>query len=244
MRGVVATIGGSPIDFHNAVVPLELAESDVGDAVAASVAALDRRGVPGTWHVLPEPTLGLPAALIDAGFMETEGDVGMALPLDRLLEPPAPAGVTIHRLGRDGLDDWTRVLAASFGEVPVEGEWAGRMLGAIAFEPSSPWSLWVARGAGGEVLATALEHRVGDVAGIWFVLTEPSARRRGIGGALTAASLRAARDDGARLAVLGASAAGAAVYARLGFSQVGRIRLFERPARAAPTPADTVPAAR
>lgn len=237
LPGVESTIGGSPIGFHNAVIPRGLTVAEVDAAITDSIAALDRHGASGTWHVGPNATpVDLDDRLRVAGFLDGGDDLAMALPLDRLVVPPPADGVAVSRIGPDGLGAWAATLASGFGEAPIEGEWVGRMLQAIAFTSESPWTLWSARDRE-ETVATALEFRTGDVAGIWFVFTEPRARRRGIGAAITAAALLHARTTGAVLGVLGASADGAAVYARLGFVEVGRIRLFERPA---PTDGGTI----
>jgi GNAT superfamily N-acetyltransferase len=58
----------------------------------------------------------------------------------------------------------------------------------------------------------------------------PDARRRGIGGATTAAAMRRAQALGCAVAVLGSSPMGYGTYRRLGFEEVFRYRLLERPA--------------
>lgn len=225
--GMSATIGGSPIGFHNAVIPRGLTIENVDAAIATSIDALDRHGVPGTWHVGPNAApADLDERLRSAGFHDDGDDIAMALPLEHLVMP-SRADVELARIGSDDLPAWSEALAAGFGEAPIEGEWVGTMLRAIV-TADTPWTLWSARD-GAETVATALEYRTGDIAGIWFVFTKPHARRRGIGAAITAAALDHARATGAAVGVLGASPLGAAVYSRLGFTEVGRIRLFERP---------------
>lgn len=78
----------------------------------------------------------------------------------------------------------------------------------------------------GVVRATAAAACWGDVAGVFFVDTDPDWRRRGVGAAMTAAALREAAQDGARSAVLDSSPLGLSVYRRLGFRTVGEVRLF------------------
>jgi len=59
------------------------------------------------------------------------------------------------------------------------------------------------------------------VAGVFYVATVASARRRGLGDALTRDAARAGFELGARAAWLGASEMGADLYRRIGFSDLG-----------------------
>lgn len=68
------------------------------------------------------------------------------------------------------------------------------------------------------------------VAGVFYVATVEKARRRGLGDALTRMAARAGFALGARAAWLGASEMGAALYRRIGFSDLGtRIVEYESP---------------
>jgi len=80
----------------------------------------------------------------------------------------------------------------------------------------------------GAVRATSGAGSFGSEATVIFVNAESGWRGRGIGGAMTAAALRAARDAGARRASLDASAAGLSLYLRLGFEVVGPMTRFAR----------------
>lgn len=57
-RNIQWIIGGSPIDYHNAVVRADLAADEVDAAIAASQDRLRAHGVPGTWHVGPHGAPG------------------------------------------------------------------------------------------------------------------------------------------------------------------------------------------
>jgi GNAT superfamily N-acetyltransferase len=71
------------------------------------------------------------------------------------------------------------------------------------------------------VRATAGTRVAGAEATVFFVNTDPDWRRRGIGRAMTAAALHAARDLGATRAALDASDLGASIYLSLGFESAG-----------------------
>ncbi len=64
-------IGGSPIDYHNAVVRADLAPDVADEVIASSRERMRAQGVPGTWHVGPAmrpPDIG--ARLVAHGFAE------------------------------------------------------------------------------------------------------------------------------------------------------------------------------
>jgi ribosomal protein S18 acetylase RimI-like enzyme len=69
---------------------------------------------------------------------------------------------------------------------------------------------------------------VGMAASVMFVNTDPAWRGRGIGRAMTAFALRAAKERGARHACLDATAAGVSIYQRLGFEVVTPTTRFFR----------------
>ena len=63
-------------------------------------------------------------------------------------------------------------------------------------------------------------------AGIYGVSTAPEVRRQGIGGAVTAAALRAARQAGFRIGVLHSTDMGKGVYQSLGFEEHCKIGIY------------------
>ncbi len=75
----------------------------------------------------------------------------------------------------------------------------------------------------GRLVASAGLFSGAAVAGIVAVMTIPSMRGRGIGAAMTRATMDAARTLGFDTAILRASPMGEALYRRLGFREVGRI---------------------
>lgn len=76
------------------------------------------------------------------------------------------------------------------------------------------------------VQATAAAAVWGEVAGVFFVDTDPGWRGRGVATAMTAAALKTAAASGARTALLDSSALGLSIYQRLGFRAVSDASLF------------------
>lgn len=227
--GVHWIIGNSPIDYHNCVVRADLDPDDADTMIAASIERFEAHGVPGTWHVGPAMRpQDLGERLRRHGFAESEADVGMAIELGELPEAiPVPESFAIERVVDErGLAAWTSVLARGFGEGEPEAAWVGEVYRRIGLFNDVPWRHFLGR-LDGEPVATASLFVGAGAAGVYFVSTLPPARRQGIGAAITLAALRAGRDLGLQLGVLGSSQAGYPVYRRLGFRELCHIRIFE-----------------
>lgn len=221
------TIGGSPIDYHNAVVAAHLDVADADVAIAASLVSMRAHGVPGSWHLGPGMTpADLGQRLVDHGFDYVGDDIGMAADLDALRPSPLPAGLAIGRVATpEDLAVWVETLGRGFGEGPGEANWVGEVYSKLGFE--NPLWRYYLGWLDGRPVATATLFLGAGVAGVYFVFTVPEARNRGIGAALTLAPLLEARALGYRIGVLGASTMGEPVYRRLGFREYCRIGLFE-----------------
>jgi len=100
------------------------------------------------------------------------------------------------------------------------------MYSRIGLDDQQPWRHYLGLLNGTPVATTSLFVSAG-VAGIYFVFTVPSARRKGIGALMTLAALRDARAQGYRIGVLGASSLGYPVYQRLGFHEYCTIGIYE-----------------
>ncbi|MBV9802881.1 MAG: GNAT family N-acetyltransferase [Solirubrobacterales bacterium] len=80
----------------------------------------------------------------------------------------------------------------------------------------------------GRVRATSGYGVFGSYGTVMFVNTDPGWRGRGIGLAMTAHALHAARDAGVRHVSLDASKVGRSIYLRLGFDRAGALIRFSR----------------
>jgi GNAT superfamily N-acetyltransferase len=210
------TIGGSPIDYHNAVV-----RASSVDVVAESLAELKKHGVPGNWHVGPSmPIDG--ASLTAAGFVAAGSEPGMAVRISELIAPRAVPGLSLTRVQDDeSLAVWEATLGQGFGEGEREARWVASVYRKLGYD--DPWQHYLGW-LDGTPVATATVYLGAGVAGLYFVMTVPEARRRGIGAAITYDVLRAA---GTEYAVLESSPAGRPVYEALGFREYCTIDLYE-----------------
>jgi ribosomal protein S18 acetylase RimI-like enzyme len=84
--------------------------------------------------------------------------------------------------------------------------------------------LWLGR-VEGKPVGAAMSYRTDEAVGIFGVTTIASARGRGYGGALTRAAMLA---DTGLPAILAPSEEGASLYRKLGFEQVGELRIWSR----------------
>jgi len=147
--------------------------------------------------------------------------------------PALPAGLTLRPVRRsagerpDGvpLED---AVAAVLRANPAMDDPAETFAAYLRSLPSSV-RLLCAVDREGVVRATSGSSTFGAEARVFFVNTDPDWRRRGVGQAMTAGALLAARRSGARRACLDASDAGRSIYSRLGFETVSQtVRFFGR----------------
>jgi GNAT superfamily N-acetyltransferase len=130
---------------------------------------------------------------------------------------PSPS-LSIVVAGSGTIDDAVLCVAEAFEADPddVRGELGSNLLTVPSFTVFIGY-------LSGEPVATSLLATTPGVglAGIYSVATRPPFRGRGLGTALTAAALSAARAQGYEIAVLEPSPMGAPVYRRMGFEPFG-----------------------
>ena len=220
---------GVPFRSVNCAVEIDLDPATADARIAEVGAWFDARGHP--WRWLVGPSSGpddLGERLARAGYEPNRGSVGMALDLDGFVPETPPTGVEIVTVDDlAGLAAWDSIqrMALVLDATQTRG-W--RDAHDRALGPDVPLRDWIAFLDGVPVAAAALFVGAG-VAGIYNVATVPEARVRGIARAITAAALAEAVRRGQRTAVLGSSELGYAVYRRLGFRDVWRMRSYARP---------------
>ncbi|HSO30179.1 MAG TPA: GNAT family N-acetyltransferase [Candidatus Sulfomarinibacteraceae bacterium] len=183
-----------------------------------------------SWWLPPGPARALAPILAARGFRDDDGPGEPAMWVDTagLGALERPAGVEIDRVRSAEESDVATATAVTGFELPhrFAGPMADMFRGAAA-RTASPIRMFLAR-LDGRPVATSIGVLDGDMVGIYNVATVPEARGRGIGRAITLATLLDARARGARIGLLESSAMGRSVYRRLGFAEAGTFRVLIR----------------
>ena len=196
----------------------DLPDAVVRARVEMTLQVFAQRSVPVCWRVWPSTTpASLASHLLAVGFVREVGDPGMTLDLRTWQMPaPVPAGLRIEQIADAASQQvWVDTLIAGFGFPdhirPMMREVAAAMGASAPFTNYLGWHENVP-----VAVASAFVHD--GVAGIYNVAPLASARRMGIGAAVTAQALQQAREQGCHTAMLLSSEMGLPVYQRLGFT--------------------------
>jgi ribosomal protein S18 acetylase RimI-like enzyme len=224
---------------------LGLAEDVGADDVAALRARQRELGVREKLEWVHETTPSLAGAARAAGLEVLQVPL-LALAGDDWSPPPDPAGVRLRMLGAD---DRSLPAAQAVVELAFAAESAGLgeagpeardlaivRLGDLGFMRerirARLTAMAVAEDEPDGALGAGSHQLAGGVSEVMGVGTLPSARRRGIGAAVTARLVRDARERGAEIVFLSAADDHVArMYERLGFRRIG-IACFGYPAQA------------
>lgn len=212
----------------NAVLRTNLSSEAAEAAIDETMRELPGRGLPMVWWSGPgRRPRDLGERLLRRGFVTPGLDPGMAVELAALHEDqPAPEGLRIERVRDDAaLADWLRTFRLGNDEEPDEPPIPRSRLGPATYDDADPFHFYLAR-LNDEPVATSQMVLGAGVAGLYCIATVPSARRRGIGAAVTLAPLRVARAMGYRYGVLGATEMGYPVYRRLGFREYCKLTMY------------------
>ena len=213
----------------NAVIRLRTAPN-VNRQIEEIQQTFAQRSMPFVWWVTDDDSEdGLESKLRGRGF-DYDGDesVGMAMALSGQPElTPSGESVSVEQISEQhNIRTWFSTLLES-----VEGTVDERTMGLattvfsdLANDIRSGWHLYLARMSDRPVGTCALH--LGSTAGLYSVGTVPTARRQGVGTALTKRALADARVAGYTIASLTASGLGARLYEALGFAQYCRFREY------------------
>jgi GNAT superfamily N-acetyltransferase len=221
---------GVPIPPLNVISGARLDEKDVDARIDRALAWFADRGMPVSWWIGPhDRPRDLGEYLARHGLVRIEAGIpGMATDLNRLPDETPPPDLGVERVDSpQAFRDACEVIAAGFG-APMEVAEAMARFAETAIGEDVAQRVFLVR-AGGRAVGTALGVAEGPILGIFNVATVPDARRRGVGRAVTLATLRDGAARGCRLAVLQSTEMGHAVYERLGFRDFGSYELWSHP---------------
>jgi len=204
---------------YQATFPPEPAE--VQRSVAQVLDRYRSRGcLPMTWFVTSSTQPADLGRYLEAQRLVHIGrTLGMAADLWAVEEQPPPAGLVIEQVGDEQqLRQWLHPVTVGFELDPAVASAFFALFAGRGFGPDAPWRLFVGL-LEGQPVASARLFCTAGVAGVYHVAVVLQARGRGVGSAVTLATMRAARALGYRVGVLVSSSEGYGVYHRLGFRE-------------------------
>jgi ribosomal protein S18 acetylase RimI-like enzyme len=216
-------LSGIPFHLANGIMRAHFPPDADEEILDEQIKRLTAQGVPMAWMIGPStrPT-DLGSYLEGRGWSHEHDDEapGMAVDLHSLDEHLSlPPHLTIERVsGEETLKTWLRIMVGG-SELSEEG--LVLLLDVVTrhgfkYDTAVHYYLGMLDGS---PVATSLLYLGGGVAGIYNVATLPSARRQGIGSALTLAPLLDARSWGYRIGTLQSTAMGLNLYRRIGFKE-------------------------
>ncbi len=220
-----------PFAPFNEVLLAQLSADSVHARIEEALAPFRARRVPALWSVGPSTRPADLGRCLEAhGLNSVGGMPGMAVELAALGDDaPMPPGLAIERVGdAPTLERWRQAFAQGFG-IPdfASRAFFGLCVG-VGFGDRVPFRHYVGL-LGGEPVASSTVFFGAGVAAIYHVGTIASARRQGIGAAMTLAPLRDARAIGYRVGTLYASQMGLNIYRKLGFEAYYELTQYELP---------------
>ena len=212
---------------HNAIVVARLTEGEADARIAAVLAEHAARGATLRWIVGPSSgPPNLSARLEAAGLKRLGHTLGLAMRVPPDERPLDVAGLSVHEVGPENLDEYVDVTTRGWGG---DREFAAalRYIGAKAFVGERrSWS-WIAR-IDGVSVATSHMRALGTIGYFQGCAVLPAFRARGIYRDMLHHRLAVLRSWGTPLAVVWARASGSGrVCSKLGFTTLTSAEFFE-----------------
>jgi ribosomal protein S18 acetylase RimI-like enzyme len=229
---------GLPLQAFNGAVGATFSDETADERIDTVLGYFRELRLDMSWWVGPTSPSSLRGRLLAHGLEPDGVAPGLAVSLEGWSAPPVPDGLEIEQT-RDAaaFHDAMAVMFEGF-EMPreIQPQFEERFRD-FSVGPRARQRTYLAR-IDGRPVATSLGAVLDGVVAIYNVATVPDARRRGAGGAVTAAAMADAQAGGARWAILETSEMGRSVYERLGFRQVTEVAIYAGSFSGAPADAD------
>ena len=168
---------------------------------------------------------GLQAAAVESGLARVSDSPGMLLERPTSEQPLAPDATLSFVEDAAGARDFARIAAGAYASLGMPAKVTARLF-ATPERMLRPHLITCLARCDGEPAAAALAILSHGIAGIYWVGTLETHRRRGLGEACTRAVGNAAFARGAAAVVLQASRQGEPIYLRMGYREITRYVWF------------------
>ena len=223
------SFSGVPSAWMNSVVRTCLdPETDVDEVIESILSRARRRSLPLGWFLLPGTTpTDMGSRLQEHGLEYDDSEPCMSVDLQKLpSHVPVPDDLRIIEvLDPMTLEQWINAFGDSYGADAAYRQRRLAFRASLGLDTSLPYRSFLAF-LGDQPIATSELFLGAGVAAIVWVGTVPTARRLGIGAAVTLAPLLEARRLGYRIGALTASPLGYKVYQGLGFQEMCRMETY------------------
>jgi ribosomal protein S18 acetylase RimI-like enzyme len=221
-NNLLQVYSGMAMPYFNGIVQTKLTDESIETAITSEIAFFQRQAQDFVWWIGPSTT---PARLLAEllqrhGLRHTSQDVGMAIDLATINKSePLPNDVIITTVtDAEALRFWLEIYRVGFGLSSHVTEDYGKQMRKLLDYPHLIGPYYLAWLHGQPVGISCLCCGAG-VAGIYEVATLPTARRLGIGTALTIAALKEGQKRGYRIGILQATKDGISIYRQIGFQE-------------------------
>jgi GNAT superfamily N-acetyltransferase len=205
----------------------KLSQKNANEEVQGVIDHFEQRGNPLVWETGPTTRPRQLGRVLKAQGMEHLFDLaGMALDLEELKNHNVPTGLVTKSVDtRDKLRAWAHAFRESFELPSWSGSGIAEVISAAWKESGGKWHHYIGTIDEAPVASSSMYLDQG-IAGIYFVGTVPSARKRGIGTWMTLRALQEAHALGIRVSVLHAAPLAQNLYSRLGFKEYCKLGLY------------------
>jgi GNAT superfamily N-acetyltransferase len=186
-----------------------------------------KAGLPFWWWVFPDAQSPTTCDLLkDEGYSFVDSIPSMFADLTELAVKPRNTGLQVRSIrNKEELAQWEEVSFAGFHFPPETRQQYHGFIGTFNLHPDSPQKFFLAFW-NGKPVATSLLFLQENAGGIYFISTLAEYRKKGIGLALTLATMHFAREAGAQFTTLQSSPDGLRVYEQAGFKEYCRVDVY------------------